>query len=259
MNYYKFISGGNIIDSLDNPVWVKEDKRGNIVRCDIKEAMGVLSSDMSTVLHISGAKEFSEDVYTEIAVADITADEYEEIKVLLGLGAEVPDGEGDVEWKDEETHPEEIPEDATLTEVKTRCLEKLSADCQNTIYGGVDVQLTDGSVRHFDLQIEDQLNLLTLSTLIASGSTTIPYHASDELCTYYSAEDIMKITETATTFKTYHTSYFNSLKNWVMSMKTVAEVGAVKYGDIIPAEYCSSVLIGMVDSISEGESVEETE
>ena len=69
----------------------------------------------------------------------------------------------------------------------------------------------------------------------------------------------MKITETATAFKTYHTSYYNSLKNWVLSMKTIAEVGAVKYGDPIPAEYCSDVLIGMIETISaEGDAVEET-
>lgn len=83
MNYYKFISDGNIIDALESPVWVKQDKEGKIARCDIKEAMGVLSSDMSTVLHIVGTKEFSGEIFTEISVADITADEYEGLKVLL--------------------------------------------------------------------------------------------------------------------------------------------------------------------------------
>lgn len=213
---------------------------------------------MSTVLHIAGAKEFSGETFTEISVADITADEYEELRVLLNLGAEVPDDNGDVEWRDEENEPDEIPEDATLAEVKTRCLAKLSDDCQNTIYNGVDVKLADGSVHHFALEIEDQLNLLTLSTLIASGETLIPYHASNELCTYYSAEDILTITQAATAFKTYHTTYYNSLKNWVLSMDSIAEVGAVKYGDQIPPEYCSDILIGIVDSINiEGEAVEE--
>lgn len=256
MNYYKFISNGNIIDALENPVWVKQDKKGNIVRCGIKEAMGVLSSDMSTVLHIAGAKEFSGETFTEISIADITANEYEELKILLNLGASVPD-EGDVEWEDDEAEPVETPEDATLAEVKARCLAKLSKDCQNTIYAGIDVLMSDGSVHHFALEVEDQLNLLTLSALIASGVTSIPYHASNELCTYYSVEDILKIIETATSFKTYHTSYYNSLKNWVLSMNSIAEVGAVKYGDSIPAEYCSDVLISMIKSVSdEGEFVE---
>lgn len=259
MNYYKFISDGNIIDALENPVWVKQDTKGNIVRCEIKEAMGVLSSDMSTVLHIAGAKEFSGETFTEISVADITDDEYEELSILLNLGAEVPDDNGDIQWEDENTEPDEPQEDTTLAEVKKRCLSKLSNDCQQTIYNGIDVELSDGMVRHFALEIEDQLNLLTLSTLIASGETMIPYHASNELCTYYSVEDILKIIDTATSFKTYHTTYYNSLKNWIMSMSSIAEVGAVKYGDPIPVEYCSDILIGIIESIStEGENVEET-
>lgn len=68
MNYYKFISDGNIIDALENPVWVKQDKKGMIVRCDIKEAIGVLSSDMSTVYTLQVQKSFSGETFTEISV-----------------------------------------------------------------------------------------------------------------------------------------------------------------------------------------------
>lgn len=245
MSYYKFISDGNIVDAVEYPVWVKQDSRGRIVRCDVAEAVGVLSSDMSSVLHIAGAKEFNGETFEEILVADITADEYEELKVLLNLGASVPDN-GNVEWAEEEPEPNEPAQDATLAEVKMRCLEKLSNDCQQTIYRGVDVELSDGTTRHFALEIEDQLNLLTLSTLIANGETMLPYHASDELCTYYSAEDILTITQVATEYKTYHTTYYNSLKNWIMSMESIADVGAVKYGDIVPSEYCSDILIGII-------------
>lgn len=248
MNYYKFISNGKIIDAVEEPVWVKQDSKGRIVRCGVTEAVGVLSSDMSTVLHISGAKEFDGDTFDEISIADITADEYEELKVLLNLGASVPDS-GDVEWNDDEKDADEPLEDATLSEVKTRCLERLSKECQQTIYRGVDVELSDGTTRHFALEIEDQLNLLTLSTLIANGETMLPYHASDELCTYYSAKDILTITQTATEYKTYHTTYYNSLKNWIMSMTSIAEVGAVKYGDTVPSEYCSDILIGITSDM----------
>lgn len=245
MSYYKFISEGNIIDAVEYPVWIKQDSRGRIVRCDVTEAVGVLSSDMSSVLHIAGAKEFNGGTFEEISVADITADEYEELKVLLNLGASVPDN-GNVEWVEEELEPDEPAQDATLAEVKMRYLEKLSNDCQQTIYRGVDVELSDGTTRHFALEIEDQLNLLTLSTLIANGETMLPYHASDELCAYYSAEDILTITQAATEYKTYHTTYYNSLKNWIMSMESIADVGAVKYGDPVPSECCSDILIGII-------------
>lgn len=260
MKYYKFISNDKIIDVLEDPVWVKQSVNNLIVRCDVKEAMGVVSSDMSTILHISGAKEFSDgNSYDEVSVADITVDEYEELKVLLGLGADVPDDGGDVEWDDNNQKEDEIPEDTTLKKVKERHLARLSDTCQKTIYNGIDVELSDGSIRHFDLEIEDQLNLLTLSTLVTSGEQVIPYHASDELCTYYSAEDITKIIESATAFKTYHTTYYNSLKNWIMSMDSIADVGAVSYGDMIPPEYCSDILLGIIQSDTEGDLGEETE
>lgn len=258
MKYYKVISNDNIVDALADPVWVKQGDNNIIIRCDVKEAMGVVSSDMSTILHISGAKDFTDgNEYSEVSVADITADDYEELKILFNLGAEVPDNGGEIVWDDDgDTEDDELPEDATLNEVKERQLAKLSKDCQQTIYDGVNVTLSDGSTHHFDLQIEDQLNLLTLSTLVANGETEIPYHASNELCTYYSAEDIIRITETATAFKTYHTTYYNSLKNWVMSMNSIAEVGAVKYGDIVPEKYCSDILIGIINANLESDSNE---
>lgn len=79
-------------------------------------------------------------------------------------------------------------------------------------------------------------------------STAIPYHASGELCEYYSAEDMTLIVSQTTQFKTYHTSYFNSLKNWVESMGSIAEVGEVFYGDPVPAEFCSVVLTQLMQT-----------
>lgn len=247
MNYYKFISNGNVIDAVADPSWVTQDVRGNIVLCDISDAIGVVSSDMLNILHISGEREFSTGEYDDVAIADINEDEYEELKVLLNLGANIPNDSGDVSWDEPEDEPEEIV-DATLEEVKQRHIQKLSNDCQQVIYAGIDVTLSDNLEHHFDLQIEDQLNLLTLTSLVASGEQAIPYHASNELCVFYSPEDITKIVEAATAFKIYHTSYFNSLKNWVLSLDTIAEVGAVSYGDAIPQEYCSDILIALMQS-----------
>lgn len=138
--------------------------------------------------------------------------------------------------------PDEPIIDGTLAEVKKRSLEKLSAVCQQTIFEGFDAELSDGRVKHFTLKVEDQLNLLTLSTLLTSGTESVPYHADDELCEYYSAADMTLIIAQAMEFKTYHTSYYNSLKNWVESMKSITEVGSVAYGDEIPSEFCSVVL-----------------
>lgn len=260
MNFYKVVQNDKITDVLENPVWVKQSKNGLIILCDVSEATGVVSSDSETILHIEGKAPFINRECQDITLADITEDEAEELKVLLNLGADITDSnEGEsIEWNEDEVPEEPIEEDATLAEVKERNLAKLSNDCQNTIYSGIDVTLTDGTVRHFDLEIEDQLNLLTLSTLVATGETSIPYHASDELCTYYSVEDISKIIDSATNFKTYHTSYYNSLKNWIMSMDNIAEIGNVVYGAEIPAEYCSEVLLELTQKLNDKGDADET-
>ena len=245
MHYYKFISNNTIIDAVCNPSWVKTDRRGRVVLCDISEAMGVVSSDSQRIMQIAGADLLKNGEYEEIYVADITETEYDELTVLLNLNATIPNDD-EVIWDEEPPAIEEPIVDATLAEVKARCLSILSADCQKAIYAGVDIALSDGVVRHFDLELEDQLNLLSISALITSGALSIPYHASGELCEFYSASDMMKIIDEANKHRTYHTSYYNSLKNWVMSMDSIADVGNVHYGDTIPVEYCSYVLLDLL-------------
>lgn len=91
--------------------------------------------------------------------------------------------------------------------------------------------------------------MTAFNSALSNHCIQFPYHASDELCTYYSAQDILTITQVATEYKTYHTTYYNSLKNWIMSMESIADVGAVKYGDTVPSEYCSDILIGITSDM----------
>jgi hypothetical protein len=240
MSYYKLIAGDQITDAIENPAWVKESANGLIVRCDVSEASGVISSDGERVLHLSGRPAFHGE-YEEVALADMTDEEYQELKTILGLGGSV-DSEQAVEWPVEEQPEENLPEDETLSEVKARKLAQLKQACRETICAGVDVELSDGSTQHFELEIEDQLNLISLSRLVDAGAEQVPYHASGELCTYYSAEDLKRIVAAANQWKIYHTTYYNSLKNWVLSMRSIAKIGAVAYGDEIPEKYRSVVL-----------------
>lgn len=112
----------------------------------------------------------------------------------------------------------------------------------SVISAGFDIKLSDNEIHHFALTTQDQLNLITLSSLVASGETNIPYHADGELCKFYSPEDIMTITEGATNFKTYQVSYFNSLKAYIESMSDIESISAITYGVQIPDEYMSDVL-----------------
>lgn len=111
--------------------------------------------------------------------------------------------------------------------------------------------MSDGQSYHFSLTTQDQLNLITLSSLVVSGQTEIPYHADGELCRYYSVEDINTILNTTTAFKTYHVTYFNSLKAYVESLATIEEISAIEYGCVIPEEYQSDILKDLVAQMSQ--------
>lgn len=126
--------------------------------------------------------------------------------------------------------------------VKAMKLAEMSNTCNTVITKGFDAVLSDGETHHFSLTTQDQLNLITLSTMLASGETAIPYHADNELCKFYSADDISTIITSATTFKTYHVSYFNALKAYIESINTIEEISAITYGIEIPADYQSDVL-----------------
>lgn len=243
MNYYKVVLDDKVIDVLESPVWIRRNPRGRIVICGIGDALGVVSSNAETIWHIAGTDPLGEAL-DNVKVIDIEEQEAKELQTLLGLGGEVTDTDTGIqtEFPEEPEEPEEVPKDATLAEVKRICAERLSAVCQQVIFDGVDVEMSDGSIKHFTLKVEDQLNLLSLATMAASGAQEIPYHAEGELCVFYSIEDINRIIAAATQFKTYHISYYNSLKNWIESMDDIAQIGSVAYGDPVPPKYCSVVL-----------------
>lgn len=118
----------------------------------------------------------------------------------------------------------------------------MSEACNQAIVSGVDVTLSDGGTYHFSLGLEDQLNLMNLQSMVLSGAESIPYHADDGKCMFYSAEDFKKIADTATAWKLYHESYFNSLREYIKSLKTNEDLGDVEYGMEIPKECQTDVL-----------------
>ena len=130
----------------------------------------------------------------------------------------------------------------TVSYVREKKIEKLSKDCSVEIMNGIDIELEDGKVRHFSLTIQDQLNLIAISSMISSGQTSIVYHADGEVCRYYSAGDMMKIIKKANEHKEFNIAYFNSLKSFVNSLTQLDEIIGIKYGDSIPLEYQSDVL-----------------
>ena len=131
-------------------------------------------------------------------------------------------------------------DEMTLEYVRSAKINEMSMACRRTIEEGFDLELRD-EVHHFSLDTQDQLNLITLSSM-AQTQSLIPYHADGEECIFYTNEEIDEIVETANAFKIYQTTYYNALKGYINALDTIEDIGAITYGVEIPEEYQSDVL-----------------
>ena len=132
---------------------------------------------------------------------------------------------------------EEVPPDPneviTVEYVRNKKIAEMNTICSKAIQDGFDVKLSDDASHHFSLTEQDQLNLITLSTMIASDG---------EPCIFYPVEDITAILNAATSWKTYHVTYNNSLKMYINALDNISDISAITYGIEIPVDYQSDVL-----------------
>ena len=130
----------------------------------------------------------------------------------------------------------------TLEELQAAKCREVSAACEQMIYKGIDVPLSGGSMEHFALTIEDQLNLFGKQIQVTSGADQIEYHADGQPCRYYTAADMQAIITAAMWHVSYHTTYCNALNMWIAGCQTAEEVQDISYGADVPVEYQSEVL-----------------
>lgn len=129
----------------------------------------------------------------------------------------------------------------TLEELRRAKKQEISAVCEQIIYAGINVTLSDGSVGHYSLTVEDQLNLFGKQSQLAAGAAQLEYHADGQPCRYYSAVDMQAIIQAAMWHVSYHTTYCNALNMWIAGCQVAAELDAVFYGADVPEEYRSEV------------------
>ena len=177
-----------------------------------------------------------ESPYQEVAILEITEEQYNIFKQAFETQDTIENAEeiDVIPDPDEQVNP--IDRDS-IEFVRQSKINEMSYACRKAIESGIDLQI-QGENRHFSLTTQDQLNLMTLS---ATGEGA-PYHADGQECTFYSAEEIQQLMAAMNKHKTYHTTYYNSLKNYINSLQTIEEIAAITYGIEIPDEYKSEVL-----------------
>lgn len=121
----------------------------------------------------------------------------------------------------------------SIDEIKRKKIEEIKNECRNTIYKGVDVEL-NGSIKHFSLTMEDQININALKSQIETDildiSKGVPYHADGELCTLFPLDEFNKIYKEANYFIIEQTSYCNHLIAYIKEVEEKSDIYKVKYG-----------------------------
>lgn len=241
MNYYKLINGETFVGIASQLDFREYQKKHNILlACEEETAQYVQSEE--GLYHANWMKPVITDrfPYTTIEMISIDEKEYNTLREAIEAGKDI------VVEPDNPVEDDPIPtdpiEEITVEYMRNAKIIEMNNTCNKVITNGFDTVLSDGEPHHFSLTTQDQLNLITLSTLVERGETAIPYHADGELCKFYSAEDIGVIITMATSFKTYHVSYFNALRAYIESLDTIESIRALTYGTPIPEEYQSEVL-----------------
>lgn len=250
MNYYKLINGSIFVGvATENDFRFFQRKHKIILACTVEQAQYIqLGEYLYHANWMSPVTTYTID-YETVDIIRIDKEEYEILLDAVESGGEIEVGQ-DVEQPIEDTPIVDPVEETTIEYVRSAKIAKMTTTCNKVIENGIDVFLSDGISYHFSLTTQDQLNLITLQSMIAAGETSIPYHADGELCRYYSVDDITAVMEAATAYKTYHVTYFNSLKMYINSMSNIADISAVQYGMDVPDEYQSDILKAMYVSMA---------
>lgn len=227
---YRKLEDGSVILSNDGSVWEPPVYTVNFLGSNCQ----IVGEAKQT------PKRFEDLILPEL----IPNENYE----FLGWSPEIP-ATGDVDRNI--TFYAQMKYIPTLEEVKAAKKAEISAACEKIIHDGIDVVMPDGTVEHFSLMSNDQINLFGKQAQLAAGAKQLEYHQDGHPCKYYTAEEMQLIIKAAMEHVSYHTTYCNSLNIWIAGAEIVEEVNAIFYGADIPEEYQSEVLKDYLAKIME--------
>lgn len=237
MKYYKLIDDNKIVGAVSSNDFIRYSP---IVDCFLRgsEETGEYISFQNKLYRTTWMCPIQviQD-YTPIETIEITEEEYAIIIAAYQSNQTIEEDTAEEPEEHETIDP--IMQD-TIEFIRSSKILEMSQACRHTIEEGFDLEIR-GETHHFSLSIQDQLNLMSLSSMTQTNSL-IPYHADGEETAFYTAEEINQIINAAADYKSYQTTYYNSLKTYINTLDTIEAIAAITYGTPIPDEYKSDVL-----------------
>ncbi len=141
-----------------------------------------------------------------------------------------------------------------LPTLAQRKVDMANETCQNTIYAGLDVELTTGT-KHFSLSLEDQQNINSKFQEVTLGATECQYKEDGGDMVIYPAEDIVAIYAAARMFIDHQLAYCSYLKKWVNRETDKNALAGIEYGDDLPEDLDSEMDTVLESSTAQLEKV----
>lgn len=206
---YKIIHDGCVIDVVRNPSFIRRLASGHIAITDKSSAQGIVGSDNSTVYDF--VQNQSQDTLV-VTIEKINLDEFNRLNSLLNSDRKA------------------ILTEQKLIKAKDAKIASLSEICRIKITDGFTITLKDNKKYNFKLTTEDQLNLLNLENQLNSGSETFIYHSTGLPCMIFMREDMKKIIKAYRAHVLYHTTYFNTAKQYLNKLTNIDDINNFCYG-----------------------------
>ena len=216
---YKIIYNDLIIDLIKKPKYLRYlTKSGRTVVTDESSAHCILGSNNKDIYLLQGVTRPEGKDWKEVTIKSISESEYNRLSKAI--------------MSNQSVHADNVE----LNLVRTEKLKEMSTECHNNIVNGITVLFSDNRYHTFELTIEDQINLMTIENDIKNGANYVLYHEKGKLCQMYSSGDMRLLINAARKHKTYHTTYFNILKNYIYSLYDINIIRSIYYGIELPEE-----------------------
>lgn len=141
----------------------------------------------------------------------------------------------------------EIPEtvELTLEELRADKIKEFSFLCRQKIEEGIDIEI-NGTMQHFSYkENEDQNDIKEAFDLAVATGMSVPLHSDGGNCTLYTPEEMTQIYVAEKTNLTHHKTYFNQMKQYIMTLETKEEIGGMTYGDPLTGKYLETYQVMM--------------
>ena len=119
----------------------------------------------------------------------------------------------------------------TLDEIRNAKIKEFNEICNMTIEAGQDINLSDGTVMHFDYTQYNQMNMTDGANLALTTNESVPYYDSNNNCYLFNAIDMVTIYAKCKGYVTYMLTLDHHLEGMIRRMENKDDIEALTFSE----------------------------